>query len=148
MAQLRAFVAGQMPPYMVPNAIVVLDEFPLNSNGKVDRPALPDPAREFAKRRSGRAPSGAVEQQIAEIWRRLLGLDTVGADEEFFSIGGNSLLATQVIGEVRRTFRTQLSLREWLEASTIAQLAQAIERQDQRDTLANRVLDEVELHVG
>ncbi len=146
--ELRAFLAGRMPPYMVPNAIILLDGFPLNSNGKVDRAALPDPAREFSKRRSGRAPSGPVEQQIAEIWRRLLGLETVGADEEFFSIGGNSLLATQVIAEVRRTFRTRLSLREWLEANTIAQLARAIERQGQQDALANQVLDEVELNVG
>jgi acyl carrier protein len=123
----------------------VLDGVPLNSNGTVDRAALPDPAREFARRQSGRAPAGPVEQQIAEIWRRLLGLATVGAEEEFFSIGGNSLLATQVIAEVRKAFRTQLSLREWLEASTIAQLAQAIERQEQQAALANQVLDEVAL---
>lgn len=145
-AKLRSFVADQMPPYMVPNAIIVLDEFPLNSNGKVDRVALPDPAREFSSRKSGRAPSGPVEEQIAEIWRRLLDLDTVGAEEEFFSVGGNSLLATQVIAEVRRTFRTQLSLREWLEASTIAQLADAIGRQGERDALVNQLLDEAELN--
>lgn len=147
-AQLRAFVAEQMPPYMVPNAIIVLDEFPLNSNGKVDRPALPDPTRQLSGRESGRAPAGPVEEQIADIWCRLLELDTVGADEEFFSIGGNSLLATQVIADVRRTFGTQLALREWLEASTIAQLAEAIERHDRRDELASQVLDEVELSAG
>lgn len=143
-AELRAFAAGLMPPYMVPSAIVVLDAFPLNSNGKVDHRALPDPADRFALRSAGRAPSGPVEERIAAIWRRLLGLETVGADEEFFSIGGNSLLATQVIAEVRRAFSTQLSLREWLEAGTVAQLAQAVERHRGERESAAAVLDEVE----
>ncbi|MGC4892262.1 non-ribosomal peptide synthetase [Micromonospora sp. DT31] len=147
-AKLRAGAADRMPPYMVPNAFVVLDRFPLNSNGKVDRPALPDPAREFSRREAGREPSGPVEERIAEIWCRLLGLPAVGADEEFFGIGGNSLLATQVIAEVRRTFDVQLSLREWLEANTIAELAAAILRRGQRDALAHEVLDEVELDVA
>jgi amino acid adenylation domain-containing protein len=147
-AKLRAAAADRMPPYMVPNAIIVLDRFPLNSNGKVDRPALPDPAQEFSGREAGRAPSGPVEERIAEIWCRLLGLRTVGADEEFFSIGGNSLLATQVIAEVRRAFEVRLSLREWLEANTIAELAAAIVRRSERDAVAHQVLDEVELHVA
>ena len=142
-AELRSFLAERMPPYMVPTAVIVLDEFPLNANGKIDRQELPDPAAERVGRTAGRAPSGPVEERIAAIWCRLLDLESVGADEEFFGIGGNSLIATQVIAEVRRTFDTRLSLREWLEASTIAQLADAIERHAQSENLANDVLDQL-----
>ncbi|UYM03630.1 non-ribosomal peptide synthetase [Solicola gregarius] len=142
-AELRSFLAERMPPYMVPTSVIVLDEFPLNANGKIDRSALPDPAAERVGRTAGRAPSGPIERRIAAIWCRLLELESVGADEEFFGIGGNSLIATQVIAEVRRTFDTRLSLREWLEASTIAQLADAIERHTRGEDLANEVLDQL-----
>ena len=97
---------------------------------------------------AGRAPEGATECRIAEIWCRLLGLPSVGADQQFFSVGGNSLLATQVITRIRAEFGTQLTLREWLEASTIAELAGAIERQRQREALVDGILDEVVTRAG
>lgn len=152
--EIRTFMGGRVPPYMVPNAIVPLTEFPLNNNGKIDRKALPAPNEQRRDDRGDKEPGGPVQQAIAEIWCRLLELPRVGADQEFFAVGGNSLLATQVIAEVRQVFDINLPLREWLEASTIEQLAAAVERQRNHgpdpdvSSSALQVLDEMSAATG
>ncbi|WP_157115179.1 AMP-binding enzyme, partial [Nocardia niwae] len=91
---LRAQVSEFLTGYMVPDAIVVLDALPLTPNGKLDRRALPAP--EFVSATVFRAPSSPVEQAVAEVFAGLLGAAEVGLDDDFFALGGNSLLATRV----------------------------------------------------
>ena len=91
-ARLRDTVGDRLPSYMVPDVVVVLDAFPLNTSGKVDRKALPAPT--FAAR-TFRAPTTPVEEVVAATFAEVLSVDRVGADDDFFSLGGNSLIATQ-----------------------------------------------------
>src|SRR5581483_10131810 len=103
--ELRGFLLERLPPYMVPAAFVTLPEFPLTVNGKVDRDALPAPVeRVVAGERSFRAPSETLEIQLAGIWEQLLNVRPIGATDNFFEIGGDSLKAvvlTAKIEEVR-----------------------------------------------
>jgi putative non ribosomal peptide synthetase protein len=143
MGELRTALLNTMPIYMVPHSFVALDEFPINSNGKVDRSKLPSPKSRHSM--SGRLPVGTTEEAIASIWRRHLGVQQVAADADFFSVGGNSLLAALVIADIREHFSTDLSLREWLDASTIEKLAMAIDRKKDGSIVQaamNEVLDE------
>jgi amino acid adenylation domain-containing protein len=121
---MREFVAGKLPPHMVPAAWVMLDEMPLTANGKVDRRVLPAP--QWQRSESAVAPRSGVEQQVAAIWHEVLGRDAFGVHDNFFHIGGHSLLATQVISRILRTFEVELPLRTLFEAPTIAGLAEAI----------------------
>ncbi|WP_157106359.1 AMP-binding protein, partial [Nocardia sienata] len=91
--ELRGHLTERLPAYMVPAVLMVLDEFPLNASGKLDRKALPEPvfeAQEF------RAPSTPIEEIVAGVYAEVLGVERVGADDDFFTLGGNSLIATQV----------------------------------------------------
>ncbi|WP_432279413.1 amino acid adenylation domain-containing protein, partial [Nocardia carnea] len=113
-----------LPTYMVPAAVVVLDAFPLNTSGKLDRKALPEPefeAREF------RAPSTPVEEIVAGVFADVLGVDRIGADDDFFALGGNSLIATQVAARVGQALDAQVPVRMLFEASTVSALAAAAE---------------------
>ncbi|MFC9996173.1 non-ribosomal peptide synthase/polyketide synthase [Nocardia sp. NPDC127526] len=113
-------VGETLPTYMVPAVIVALDAFPLNTSGKLDRKALPEPvfaAREF------RAPTGEVEIAIAGVFAEVLGVERVGADDDFFSLGGNSLLATQVAARLGAALDTRVPVRALFEVSTVAGLA-------------------------
>ncbi|WP_425454130.1 amino acid adenylation domain-containing protein [Nocardia tenerifensis] len=124
--ELRAAVAETLPAYMVPSAIVVLDEFPLNPSGKLDRKALPEPmftAREF------RAPATAVEEIVAGVFGEVLGLGRVGADDDFFALGGNSLIATQVVARLGAAVGGRVPVRTLFEAPTVAGLAAVIDSQ-------------------
>ncbi len=125
--ELRRALQAELPDYMVPAAIVVLDALPLNPNGKVDRAALPEP--EPARSAAGSAPPRTpVEQALASLWREVLGLEEVGREDGFFELGGHSLLATQLVSRVRAAFQVELPLRVIFEAPTIAGLAAWIER--------------------
>jgi amino acid adenylation domain-containing protein len=99
-AALRPALGRRLPDYMVPSAFVPLDSLPLSANGKLDRAALPMPAP-VAAPVGGAAPETDAEREIAAIWRAVLGLDLVGADDDFFALGGHSLLATQVVARMR-----------------------------------------------
>ncbi|RQO39713.1 hypothetical protein DBV08_32320, partial [Rhodococcus sp. KBW08] len=88
---VREVLSAGLPSYMVPSQILVLDEFPLNINGKIDRKLLPDPVFEKAE---FRAPVTPVEEIVASVFADLLGVDRVGLDDDFFALGGNSLIAT------------------------------------------------------
>ncbi|QIS01618.1 amino acid adenylation domain-containing protein [Nocardia brasiliensis] len=123
-AALLVAVAETLPAYMVPAAVVVLDEFPLNPSGKLDRKALPEPsfaAREF------RAPATPVEEIVAEVFGEVLGLSRVGADDDFFALGGNSLVATQVVARLGAAVDARVPVRTLFETPTVQALAAAIE---------------------
>jgi amino acid adenylation domain-containing protein len=125
-AALREALRGVLPVYMVPAAVVVLETFPLNTSGKLDRKALPEPvfeAREF------RAPSTPVEEIVAGVFAEVLGIERVGAEDDFFALGGNSLIATQVTARLGAALDTQVPVRVLFEASTVAGLAVRVEQQ-------------------
>ncbi|MEU7765424.1 amino acid adenylation domain-containing protein [Nocardia sp. NPDC049190] len=118
---LRAQVAEFLTGYMVPDSIVVLDQLPLTPNGKLDRRALPAP--EFVGSATFRAPSSPVEQAVADVFAGLLGAGEVGMDDDFFALGGNSLLATRVVARINEALDASLAVRELFEAPTVAALA-------------------------
>ncbi|WP_040804175.1 non-ribosomal peptide synthetase, partial [Nocardia concava] len=124
-AELAAFAGESLPAYMVPAAIMVLDEIPLTPVGKVDRERLPEPVfntREF------RAPATPAERAIAEVFSGLLTPPDaeplrVGSDDDFFELGGNSLLATQAVARIGTALGTRVPVRVLFEASTVSDLA-------------------------
>ncbi|WP_082393480.1 non-ribosomal peptide synthetase [Nocardia arizonensis] len=124
-AQLRAAAARALPAYMVPAAYVVLDALPVNASGKLDRAALPAPERVVAEYL---APVTPVERAVAEIFAEVLGRDRVGRDDDFFVLGGNSLVATQVAARLSADLGCPLGVREVFTATTVAGLADVIER--------------------
>lgn len=127
---LREFLSASLPHYMVPSTFVKISALPFNSNGKLDRGALPDPAPENRIEDTGyRAPSTPTEERLVEILAKVLGVDRVGADDNFFLLGFHSLLATQVATRVYERFGVQLSLRHLFEAKTVARLGAEVDRQ-------------------
>ncbi|BDU08625.1 hypothetical protein FMUBM48_48880 [Nocardia cyriacigeorgica] len=122
---VRTRLGGELPAYMVPTAFVVLDEFPLNASGKLDRKALPAPVFEA---KAFRAPSTPIEEIVAGTFADVLGVARIGLDDDFFALGGNSLLATQVTARLGAALDTQLAVRDLFEASTVAALANRVER--------------------
>jgi amino acid adenylation domain-containing protein len=128
-ADLRSFLEKELPQYMVPSVFVRLDSFPLTRNGKVDRAALPQPTAENTLRdevfTAARTP---LEERLAVMLSSLLGLEQVSVNDNFFMLGGHSLLGTQLISQIRGTFDVELALRTLFESPTIAQLASEIER--------------------
>jgi len=123
---MRATLRRSLPEYMVPAAFVRLDELPLGSHGKVDRAALPEPGA-AAPSSAHVPPRTPTEEAIAAIWTHLLHRERVGAEDNFFDLGGDSLLATQVVSRVRSAFEIDLPLRRFFEGSTVAALAGAVE---------------------
>jgi acyl-coenzyme A synthetase/AMP-(fatty) acid ligase/acyl carrier protein len=123
-------VRGELPEYMVPQRVAVLDAMPLNANGKVDRSALPVPGAEpTASGVNSGAPLSETEIAVAAVWAEMLKRESVGATDNFFELGGHSLLAIRILGRLSRTFRIRLSMRTLFDAPTVAQLAAEIDRQ-------------------
>jgi acyl carrier protein len=126
--ELRNFIAGRMPAYMVPAMFVRLEALPLNANGKLDRAALPAPSAENTLRDSAFvAPQTPIEERLAATVALLLGLDRVSVDDNFFLLGGHSLLGTQLIARIHDSFEVELTLHALFDAPTISQLSARIE---------------------
>ncbi|MFE2289624.1 amino acid adenylation domain-containing protein [Streptomyces sp. NPDC059452] len=128
--EVKEHIARSLPAYMVPAAVVVLDAFPLNPNGKVDRRALPSPEEASGPPAGGSlAPRTPGEELIAGIWADVLSVEEVGVDENFFDLGGDSILTIQVISRIRELFATDVPARTLFDNPTVAELAAAVEAQ-------------------
>jgi amino acid adenylation domain-containing protein len=126
---LRAFLRARLPDYMVPAKFVSVKKLPLTPNGKVDRMSLPAPDESNTLRDGPRAaPRTEMEKTVAGILERLLKLEHVDVEENFFSLGGHSLLGAQVVARLRDTFGIEMPLRIVFEAPTVAELSAEIER--------------------
>ncbi|MER5413669.1 amino acid adenylation domain-containing protein [Streptomyces virginiae] len=126
--ELREHLGRTLPAYMLPNVFVALDRLPLTLNGKVDRRALPAP--EAVRPDLGGAFEAAgtpVEKALAEIWADVLSVDRVGLDDDFFDLGGHSMLATQVVARSKEQFGVAMTLRIFFDLPTVRELAAALE---------------------
>jgi len=129
LSALRAFLQARLPDYMVPAIFVRLEKLPLTPNGKVDRMSLPAPDESNTLREDAyAAPRTEMEKTVAGILERLLKLEHVDVEENFFSLGGHSLLGAQLIARLRDTFGIEMPLRVVFEAPTVAELSAEIER--------------------
>jgi amino acid adenylation domain-containing protein len=150
MHNLREFLTQKLPGYMVPSAFVQLDALPQTPTSKIDRSALPAPESLRPDLEAAYiAPSTEAERTIAAVWQEVLRLERVGLYDNFFDLGGHSLMAIQVLSRLYRALQVELSLYVFFEAPTVAGLAEAIERvkdraeQAEHDEMA-RLLAEVE----
>ena len=133
---LRESLRTQLPDYMVPSLVVMLEALPQTPSGKVDRRALPAPEAPRRASAVSVAPRTPTETVLADLFAQTLKLERVGVDDDFFALGGHSLLATQIISRVRTTLKTELSLRALFEAPSVAALARHIDA-IQRDSRAD-----------
>jgi amino acid adenylation domain-containing protein len=121
---LRDFLKQKLPEYMIPSAFVFLDAIPLTANGKIDRQALPVP--DLAANDTFMPPSDAIEFQLMQIWEEVLQITPIGMKDNFFNIGGHSLLAVSLMARIQKQFDKQLSLATLFQGATIEHLAQII----------------------
>ncbi len=124
--ELQKYLREMLPEYMVPTAFVSLKAMPLTPNGKVDRKELPVPDF-LALKAEYVAPRTPVEETLAVIWSEVLAQDQVGIQDDFFALGGDSLLTTRVIARVRQSLKIELPQRIFFEAPTVAELARSVE---------------------
>ncbi len=129
---LRGYLAGLLPPHMVPSVFVPLERLPLTPNGKTDRRALPEPGPAQAGSGSRVAPRTETERRIARIWTDVLGVEEIGAEDNFFALGGDSILSMQVVSRLRRD-GLHLATRDLFTHQTLAELATVVRDAPLRD---------------
>ena len=151
-SELREALSKELPEYMIPAVFVRVEALPLTTNGKLDRAALPAPsAQNSLDTTAYRAPESPIEMQMTTILADLLHLDRVGLDDNFFLLGGHSLLGTQLVLRAREKFGVSLTLRDLFAAQTVGKLSSEIERQliERLDSMseeeAGRMLAQLEM---
>ncbi|WP_162262797.1 non-ribosomal peptide synthetase, partial [Legionella hackeliae] len=135
-SSLRSFVSEALPDYMVPSAFVVLEEFPLTPNGKLDRKALPAP--EYVSEKSYVAPGNEIESRLVNIWQQLLHLEQVGVNDNFFELGGDSILAIQLVSHASKN-GIQIQVRDVFQFPTIKNLSTVAKLKSSEE---GRIIDE------
>ncbi len=126
-ADLHSYLKEKLPAHMVPEQLILCEQFPRTPNGKVDRQALANITIEIDKSKPYIAPRTPTEQTVARIWQKLFKLEQVSVTDEFFALGGNSLLALELLFKIEQRFQVTLSLQTLLGHNTVEQLAQQIE---------------------
>lgn len=130
---LREFLAARLPDYMIPSKFVTMPALPMTANGKLDKAALPAPDAQNVLP-TGRAPvaqpapGSAIEQRLAALVTSLLGISSIGREDNFFMAGGHSMLGVQLVARIRETFGVKLHLRQLFSAPTIAGLTAEVEK--------------------
>uniref|UniRef100_A0A486XMP8 Siderophore biosynthesis non-ribosomal peptide synthetase modules @ Bacillibactin synthetase component F n=1 Tax=Rheinheimera sp. BAL341 TaxID=1708203 RepID=A0A486XMP8_9GAMM len=126
--EIREYLAAELPAFMLPSAIVVLEQIPLSPNGKVDRKKLPVPNKYAVSQDDYVAPVNDTEKVLCEIWQSLLRMSKVGTTDNFFELGGHSLLAVRLISQISYQLNTDLTVKEVFRAQTIAEQSEIIHR--------------------
>jgi amino acid adenylation domain-containing protein len=145
--RLGQYLSSNLQDYMTPSSYVSMHNLPRTLNGKIDRRALPIPAKAMAEREEDLVePQTPVEIELAGMWKEVIGLERVGIDDHFFRIGGHSLLGTQLISRIKENFGLDVPLRVLFEAPTIAEMAliitrMEVERGDQEEIMG--LMDEI-----
>jgi amino acid adenylation domain-containing protein len=140
--RLRNELQDKLPNYMIPSVFVVLDDFPLSPNGKVDRKALPNPKSTVEQDRLYIGPRTLLEKKMADVWLSVLNINKIGIYDNFFECGGHSLLATQLVSRLRSALDIQVSLRALFDNPTIAGLASEVassDKSEQNDLKSSQV---------
>ncbi|MEG4996622.1 non-ribosomal peptide synthetase [Microcoleus sp. B4-D4] len=141
-ADLRVQLQGQLPDYMVPAVFVTVEAMPKTPSGKIDRRALPPPDSQRQELSQGyAAPQGELEKVLAGIWSKLLKLDRVGIHDNFFEIGGNSLMTLQIAVQVRALLEKDLPVVKLFQHPTIAQLANYLNQGESTNQSSNKFQD-------
>ncbi|WP_236347737.1 non-ribosomal peptide synthetase, partial [Paenibacillus plantiphilus] len=125
-SEIREYVSGKVPAYMVPSYFVALEKLPLTANGKIDRKALPEP-KQGAAGVPYEAPATAMEAGLAQLWEDILGVERIGASDNFFERGGHSLRAMTLLSRMHKEWNVQVPLKTIFESPTVRGLAQVIE---------------------
>jgi len=127
LSTVREHLRAKLPTYMVPTGFVVMNELPLTANGKIDRRALPAPtAHTSALKAEHVAPRNNIERTLAAIWSKVINASDIGIHDDFFDLGGHSLIGIQLLGQVEQQFNKTLPLKSLFEAPTIAQFAELL----------------------
>ncbi|MBL0743084.1 non-ribosomal peptide synthetase [Chryseolinea lacunae] len=121
---IRTYLKDYLPEYMHPSFYILLEEFPLNLNGKVDRKALLRPEELLYEKVSFEAPANALEEGLAIIWSEILGLKKVGVNNSFFSLGGHSLTATRAVSRIYKDLGIKISLKDFFDYSSIRKISE------------------------
>jgi len=124
-SSLRDYLLGRLPEYMVPSAYVPLEKLPLNNNGKIDRKKLPQP-EESSRQQEYVGPRNPTEETLCRLWEEVLRVERVGIRDNFFTLGGHSLMAVQVISRIKSTFAMEMPLSVLFAAPTVASMAEHI----------------------
>jgi amino acid adenylation domain-containing protein/thioester reductase-like protein len=125
--RLRNFLQQRLPDYMIPSAFIIMNTLPLTPNGKIDRRALPEPKQQdLPTRKNFIAPRTPVEQKLASLWQQILGIETIGTTDNFFDLGGHSLLVAQLVANVQEIFQVELPLIHLFQTPTLEGLAATI----------------------
>ena len=135
--QLREALLTKLPEYMVPSVFVQLESFPLTPNKKVDRKVLPPPDAQVAVSAQYVPPATPAEKEMAEIWQELLNSARVGTHDNFFDLGGHSLLVVQLQSKIRQRFKREISLVELFQRPTVAAIAPLLESDCAAQTVHN-----------
>ncbi|MEC2157471.1 amino acid adenylation domain-containing protein, partial [Bacillus velezensis] len=131
--ELQHFLRDFLPEYMIPSYFKQMENMPLTVNGKIDRRALPRPDISQMSETKYEAPTNETEKKLSEIWEAVLGRERVGIDENFFETGGHSLKASMLISRIRKTFGTDIKVKELFEQPTIKQLSRLIQKRDKQN---------------
>ena len=139
--ELRGFLKQRLPDYMLPAAFVFLNAFPLTFSGKVDRRALPAPAEERQTEKSYIAPQNEVEKIITSIWQEILKVNRVGVNDNFFDLGGHSLLLVRMQTRLRESFAREIPISEIFRYPTVSLLAKFLAHKNDSDLSFNQIYD-------
>ncbi|MBT5890779.1 MAG: amino acid adenylation domain-containing protein, partial [Chromatiales bacterium] len=140
-AGLREHISSDLPDYMLPSAYVQLERFPLTPNGKIDRKALAPPDQNQLAKVEYVPPRNALEESLCALWGDVLGVEKAGIHDDFFALGGHSLIATQLVSRIRDTLNVELALRQLFEHPTVAQLAVDITESSSSEALTIPTID-------
>lgn len=128
-ADVRTHMAGVLPEYMVPSEAIIVDHFAFGPNGKADTSRLAAPGQSAGRSLAGAQPTGAIETLIAEVWSEVLGLEQISPHDDFFALGGHSLMAIRVVGRLKKRMKLTIPMTAVFEHPKLRSLAQHVENE-------------------